>query len=798
MQESTIRVLLIEDSSAEAQRITALVAQGHDSPIQIQITTIDSTEPLCFGSLAHSVDIVLLDVCNQGRFEYELFGRVRAGVHGVPVVVLADRYDEALASMVIGSGAQDFLVKQRLDSHLLVHSIQYSIQRYQIYTQLEQRVREFQAGEARLLNVVLNTADGIVVVDQANVVRFVNPAAEQVFGRKAECLIGKAFEYEVDVGETRELVVRRSGGKPVIAEIRVVETTWEDAAARLISVRDISPRKNAERALRESEERYAVAIRGAKEGVWDWDLDHNHIFFGQQWKEMLGYGDEEFGSEPAEWFSRIMDEDRPLVERALQEHLSGRAPSFEAEYRMAHRTGEVCWMLCRATALRTQEGKPYRIAGSQLDITERKNAEEELRHALSDLQFALASEKVLMEELDRKNRELIELSITDGLTHLFNHRFLQERFDFEFKRVKRYGGNLSCMMIDIDHFKLVNDTYGHQFGDVVLMQVAELIKANSREVDICGRYGGEEFMVLSNHPVEGALKHATKIHKAIEAYGFIFESRTIHVTVSIGISDVRTEVKTKQELIDRADIAMYEAKDGGRNLIRVWKEQEGDEQIRLDKVSINSLKGKFLALSSDMRAAYIDATNAMVKAVEAKDPHTRGHSQNVADYAVRLAEFLNLPPVEIEVIKYAAMLHDVGKIGVAQEILTKKGALSGAEFELLKKHPVIGVSILKDVRFLEKEIPLILHHHERHDGKGYPQGLIGREVPLGARILAVIDAFEAMTAGRTYRASVSVGDALVELQRGKGAQFDPELVDAFVQLVSQEPQLFENHAGLSP
>jgi putative nucleotidyltransferase with HDIG domain len=176
----------------------------------------------------------------------------------------------------------------------------------------------------------------------------------------------------------------------------------------------------------------------------------------------------------------------------------------------------------------------------------------------------------------------------------------------------------------------------------------------------------------------------------------------------------------------------------------------------------------------------------MVKAVEAKDPYTKGHSENVAEYAVNLARYAQLPESEIEIIKYAALLHDVGKIGVAQEVLTKQAPLTDAEFELLKKHPVIGISILKDVRFLEKEIPLILHHHERIDGKGYPHGLKGREIPLGARMLAVIDAFEAMTAGRTYRKSISQQQAIQELINGKGTQFDSELVDIFIKMLAHE------------
>jgi putative nucleotidyltransferase with HDIG domain len=198
------------------------------------------------------------------------------------------------------------------------------------------------------------------------------------------------------------------------------------------------------------------------------------------------------------------------------------------------------------------------------------------------------------------------------------------------------------------------------------------------------------------------------------------------------------------------------------------------------------MKAKFTHLSSQMRAAYMESTNALVRAVEAKDPYEHRHSERVADYSVKLARRLNVPETEVEVIKYAALLHDVGKIGVAQEVLVKTEPLTASEYDLLKKHPIVGVNILKEVKFLEKEIPIVMYHHERFDGKGYPHGLKGREIPLGARIVAVADSFEAMTAGRMYRQPQTVLEVIEELKKGKNTQFDPDLIDAFVALLEEE------------
>jgi putative nucleotidyltransferase with HDIG domain len=172
--------------------------------------------------------------------------------------------------------------------------------------------------------------------------------------------------------------------------------------------------------------------------------------------------------------------------------------------------------------------------------------------------------------------------------------------------------------------------------------------------------------------------------------------------------------------------------------------------------------------------------------VDAKDPFSHEHSHNVSKYAVEIARQMNLSAVEIEVIKYAGLLHDIGKIGIKQEILAKKEKLTQKEYEVLKKHPIVGCTILKDVKFLEKELPIILHHHERYDGTGYPYGLKEREIPLGARILAVADSYDAMTAGRIYKKRLDREVAIEELRRQSGAQFAPDIVEVFLQLAEMK------------
>ncbi len=538
------------------------------------------------------------------------------------------------------------------------------------------------------------------------------------------------------------------------------------------------------RSLSKAENKHYInAVFGSGDGVWDWDLCTDSIYLCENWKRILGYSDSQIGNSSQEWLSRIYYKDRRKFNNKLQKCLSGICEFLELECRMVHSDRTLRWMWIRGSTKRNTKGEVVRICGLQTDINSIKNDELQQKKLLHEYRFALASEKLLMEELDKKNRELTELSITDGLTGLFNHRFLQDRFDFELKRVHRYGGNLSCMLLDIDHFKRINDTCGHQFGDSVLRQIANIMKTRSREIDICGRYGGEEFMIITNLKADDALRYATKLHTAIEEHPFRNgHSNNIKVTVSIGIAEYRSDVKIKQQLIERADNALYQAKKDGRNLIRIWKEVECQWDKAIDRSGIEELKQKFEHMSKQMRNAYIESTNALIKAIDAKDPLAREHSHNVSVYATQIARALKLKDNEIEVISSAALLHDVGKISIRDEILSKKDKLTFDELQTLKRHPEIGVNILRELKFLEKELPIILHHHERYDGGGYPHGLKGREIPLGSLIIAVADSFDAMVSGRSYKKKISWKAALEELKNGCNTQFGPEVVEAFLKV----------------
>ncbi len=356
---------------------------------------------------------------------------------------------------------------------------------------------------------------------------------------------------------------------------------------------------------------------------------------------------------------------------------------------------------------------------------------------------------------------------TDGLTGLFNHRYFHERLDEEISRSSRFGTALSLIMMDLDLFKPYNDIYGHVAGDEVLKQIGQSIRHSVRGIDIACRYGGEEFtIILPETRLDDAYIVAERIRKTIELEMF---TKQIPLTASLGLASWPADGVTKEELIACADGAMYLAKAMGRN----------QTCLSTDVVSTEALPSK-----TDGKATQeiLGMVYALAAAVDAKDHYTYGHSKKVAQSAIALAEALDLPPPKIATIRATAMLHDIGKIGIPDDTLTKPDTLNDEEWKLLRTHPLMGAQIIRHVPDLANCVPGIQHHHERWDGNGYPSGLRGENIPLDARILAIADAYAAMTSIRPYRKAMSLKDAIEELKRSAGTQLDPKLTELFVSI----------------
>jgi diguanylate cyclase (GGDEF)-like protein/putative nucleotidyltransferase with HDIG domain len=354
----------------------------------------------------------------------------------------------------------------------------------------------------------------------------------------------------------------------------------------------------------------------------------------------------------------------------------------------------------------------------------------------------------------------------DELTGLFNRRHFEERLKEEIARHSRYGDVFSIFLLDLDNFKTYNDIYGHPSGDNLMNQIGRIIKSSVRDADQAFRYGGDEFVViLPQTAMENARVVAERLREQIAKE---MEEKEVAVTCSIGLASYPSDGVISGELVTVADTALYYAKRTGGN--RVY------------------LSSKILSEPLDEAGVYarrngLSAVYALVSTVEARDHYTYGHSRKVNTYAVALAESIGLSPDEVSKVSTAALLHDIGKIGVPDKILNKKGKLSGEDWEAIKSHPRLGANIVGNIPNLVPCVSSILYHHERWDGGGYPEGLKGEEIPIEARILAIADSFAAMTSARPYRPALHTEDVIKEIRRCAGSQFDPQLVEGFIGII---------------
>lgn len=367
------------------------------------------------------------------------------------------------------------------------------------------------------------------------------------------------------------------------------------------------------------------------------------------------------------------------------------------------------------------------------------------------------------------------LANKDGLTGIYNHRYFHNVLNMEIDKAIQQKTKVSMIFIDIDYFKQYNDLHGHQKGDDALKKVGDILKETIRDDDIVARYGGEEFaIILPNTCEDEAVVIAENIRKNIEnEYFYGQESQPNgNLTVSIGVSVFPDKSADDVELIKSADDALYRAK--------LFKNRVERYSSVLEELKNDMDKEEEKALASAKK---------LISLINAKDRYTYGHSERVVFYSRILAERLKLSKKEKMILIYSAYIHDIGKINVEKDILMKATPLTNEEWEILKNHPKGGVDIIKPIKELKDIEPIILHHHERYDGTGYPDGLKGQEIPYIARILTIVDSFDAMTSDRPYKKKRTYLQAIREIERCSGTQFDPYIAKVFIRIIKENIDL---------
>jgi len=509
--------------------------------------------------------------------------------------------------------------------------------------------------------------------------------------------------------------------KAIVEEVelrgRVYETGWVpvDGETYIHYFIDITKYREMERTLRRERDRLREYLRVADIIFVVLNLQGEVVLVNQKGAEILGYSPEEVVGK--NWFEFFIPERlRDEIRSVFQQVVAGKIEQLSYyENPILDRYGRERLIAWHNTILKDEKGQVEEVIAAGLDITEARELEKKLRY----------------------------LSFHDQLTGLYNRAFLEE----EIRRLDVARQlPLSVVMVDVNGLKLVNDTYGHEFGDLLLKSAARILQIAVRKEDIIARYGGDEFVILLPQTTyEVAQEIALRIRKTLERA----RVRDVPLSLALGVATKTRKNESVAEVLRRAEDEMYRQK---------------------------------LAETKSARSAII---NALLKTLEAKSQETEQHVLRMQEPGTALAKALGLPHSEVNRLKLAILLHDIGKITIPEEILRKPGPLTPSEWEVIKKHPEAGYRILRATPEFAQVAEEVYSHHERFDGTGYPRGLRGEEIPILARIIAVVDAYDAMRYGRSYKKPLEREEIVAEFRRNAGKQFDPRLVEIFLTLFEQ-------------
>ena len=692
-------------------------------------------------------------------------------------------------------------------------------------TERNQMQEQLRASEKRFRALIEKSSDSFVLIDTKGMLLYVSPSTTGLLGHMPDELVGHiAFEmiHPDDVDSTMQVLaaIVQEPGKSVRAEFRARHQngSWRwiegigtnllaDPAVGAIvgNYRDITKRKHAEQRqhlLNEASNAlvssldHQLTLPEVAQLIVPALADYCRIALvdeQQQIKEItVNHIDSEKIVLVRELYELYKDKVNIThgVQRILQTGKPELVSTISADILESVQRSPELLQIMRALGLESYMGVPLLARGKIIGAITFSSVQAHRYYTPDDLSFAqeLARRIALVLENARLHRQaqaeiaerkqaeeqqralqerILALATTDPVTELPNHRALLAQLDKELERAQRYERDCSLLFLDLDHFKALNDGYGHTAGDTVLSEFASLVRAQLRRIDTVGRWGGEEFVaILPELQADEALALAEEVRAAVAAHTFNVGGG-LHLTCSVGVASYPAQAREREGLLSAADHAMYGAKRFGRNQVRA-----ANDPAVLALFSESHLE------EGREEAALIGMAEALVTLVEARDYSTGRHSHQVADLVLRLARALGLPPTEAQMIALASRLHDVGKVAIPDAVLQKPGRLTEEEWELMRMHPVVGAEVVSHIPALRPLAPVIRAHHERWDGQGYPNHLKGEAIPFGARILAVVDAYLAMTVDRPYQKGCAPSAALAELRRYAGSQFDPHVVEA--------------------
>ncbi len=391
----------------------------------------------------------------------------------------------------------------------------------------------------------------------------------------------------------------------------------------------------------------------------------------------------------------------------------------------------------------------------------------------------------IRKELKKVNKKLELHSFVDALTGVYNYRYFIKRFKESISYAQRENMCISLLKLDIHLFKNINAIYGTVFGNVVLREFADFLKSVTRNFDIVTHLEDDEFGVLLNFTdKEEALMLAKRIQEGLRFKNFGTKDKKIDIDVNIAVVTFPQDGFSEIDLLSLLDKCLDSSKENGKKILTP-QQLAKEEEREIDTIyTADDLKNRIYKLESALGKTIIESIIAFAHAIRAKDLYTAEHAAKTVRISLSLGKKLKLDKHNLDTIRYAALLHDLGKVGIPEKILLKPARLTPEEFEEIKKHPLIGAEILRPLHELTHIIPPILYHHERIDGQGYPYGLIGNNIPLEAKIVAIADTFQSLISDRTYRKAYSVDEAIRIMEKEAGTHFDKYLIEIFKEVIT--------------
>ena len=762
-------------------------------------------------------DLILLDnQLSDSRGQETLASFKKLNIEA-PVIVMMDPGQSNVAAEAIKcmlGGACDYIVRSDDTIEALAMLIDTSVNRHRMI-KLEEQMRD----ETRKFSyTVENIKECVVMTDRSGVITYTNRALNETYGYAKNELIGSNISVLLDPADVRErlygLIFSKSyqgwsgelpmftrGGHVIQSLVTMIAIRNDSGSIISYSLlcRDITERKKAEEAM------YHRIAALTHPDVEISSLDARDLFDIAELQKLQDTMARSFGVA-----SIILDpEGIPLTDASRFNHLcqnmirrpderkkkcqvlydlirkvsSSGTPGYERCDTMGLTEAAVpimfedrliaCWIIGQVSAEKNGSESLNEYAGTYGLSVEDEAAGtgpairipwQQFEHIM-DTFYCIANQlsKMAVQNLqqaryitDRKQSEekLLEseerfryMSFHDSLTGLYNRAFFEEEMCRLNKDLTR--APLSIICIDLDGLKIVNDTFGHKAGDELLKDASEIISSCFRKTDIVSRIGGDEFCILLPG-VDGRIANKKKEELISMISRYNSRSPLLPLSMSIGVATTQSiEGENIYDIYQRADDDMYKYK---------------------------------ISQSDSPRSKIVDM---LLTALSEKDFMAQGHSVRMAGLALAMAERIHMPDSQKRDLILLAKVHDIGKVGVPDRILLKPGILDRDEYDQMKKHTLIGYNIASRSRDLSHISDLILHHHERWDGKGYPDGLKGEDIPLACRVIAIIDAYDAMTNTRPYRKAMSKVDSIKEVLNNRGTQFDPQLVDEFIKLIEQ-------------